>query len=269
MMDDYSADGQPIQSGLQNSVVVLTDNSPSYSMFGLHVMVVVALKYVKQPGSRSNAQVEYECRDIETGDILSGCRRLDVMSGLTNGDDDVLHPATKMRPGAPGKLSRQTPAQDTDGDRVLVGFIGGSRQRPVIIGVLRHTLATYGAQESDGERRLTTHMGTTIEIKKDGQYTITHKTGATVNIDNDGNIQVRPAAGKDVFIGDKGASENLVLGQAFKTMMDTVLNAIATHFHGSGVGPTTAPTNAVTFTQEAALLTNLLSDMAFTQKEQT
>ena len=187
MSDEYSWDGQPIQAGLQNRSVVLSGNARSYSMFGLHEMVVVDRKYVGEPGNRSHAQVVYACRNLHTGDVIQGCRRLDVMSGQVNGDDDVLHPSTTPLPGT--KLSKtgiaQTPAQSTDGDRVLVGFIGGSRIRPVIVDVFRHSLAQYGATKADGERRLTTHMGTNIEIKKDGQYVITHKSGATININED------------------------------------------------------------------------------------
>lgn len=265
--DGYSSDGQPIQAGLQYRSVVLTGNVPSYSMFGLHEMVVIGRKYVKDVGNRSRAQVEYECRDLETGDILPGCRRLDVMSGLTNGDDDVLHPATKLRPGAPGKFSRQSPAQDTDGDRVLIGFIGGSRTRPVIIGVFRHSLATYGATAIDGERRLTQHQGTTIEIKSNGEYVINHKSGSTVKLLDNGDVQIRPADGRDAFIGDQGATENLVLGQLWKTMMSTVLNAIAAHVHPTGTGPSGPPNNAATYITEDTGLPNILSDMAFTQKE--
>ncbi len=253
MSDEFSPDGQPIQAGLQHRSVILTGNVPSYAMFGLHEMVVIDRKYVKQPGNRSRAQVEYTCRDLVTGDILIGCRRLDVMSGLTNGDDNVLHPATKLRPGAPGKFNRQSPAQDTDGDRVLVGFIEGSRQRPVIIGVFRHSFATYGAQESNGERRLTIHNGAQIEIDKDG------------------NVRVQPAPGKDVFIGDQGATENLVLGQKFKQFASDLIDALLTATYPTGTGPSgpMLPPESATLTNLKAALDTLLSDMAFTQKEQT
>lgn len=213
MNDDFSPDGQPIQAGLQHRSVVLTGNVPSYSMFGLHEMVVIDRKYVKQRGNRSRSQVEYTCRDIITGDVLVGCRRIDVMSGLTNGDDDVLHPATKMRAGAPGKFNRQTPAQDTDGDRVLVGFIEGSRSRPVIIGVFRHTFATYGATADDGERRLTTHQGTTIEIKSDGTYVITGK--GEVSID-----------GTQILLG-ADAVQALIRGTDFGNAVLTPINTAA------------------------------------------
>ncbi len=193
-MTEHSSDGQPIQAGVQHRSAVLTGNVPSYMMFGLHEMVVIDRKYVKQEGNRSRAQVMYTCRDIVTGDVIVGCRRLDVMAGLTNGDDNVLHPATKLRAGAPGKFNRQTPANDSDGDRVLVGFIDGSRQRPVIMGVFRHSFATYGAQESNGERRLTQHQGTTIEIKDNGEYVITGVSGTALTVAADGTYTIAGVA---------------------------------------------------------------------------
>lgn len=273
MSDDYSNDGQPIQAGLQHHSVVLTGNAPSFSMFGLHEMLVVDRKYVKDKGNRSRSQVEYTCRDLHTGDLIVGCRRLDVMSGLTNGDDDVLHPSMQMRPGvAPAKSGiKQAPAQDTDGDRVLVGFIGGSRSRAAIIGVFRHSLATYGATAENGERRLTMHQGTTIEIQQDGQYVITHKTGSVITLLTSGDVQVKPASGKDVFIGDQGASENLVLGQKFKQFASDLIDALLVAIYPTGVGPSgpMLPPSSVTLNTLKAQLDTLLSDMAYTQKEQS
>ena len=43
------------------------------------------------------------------------------MNGLDNGDDNVLHPATKLRPGRPASCRGRRPPTDTDGDRALVG----------------------------------------------------------------------------------------------------------------------------------------------------
>jgi hypothetical protein len=171
MSDDTAYDGTPLQAGMMEQQ--LTGHDPGYSIAGLREMVVVERYFVGSPGNRSRSYVEYACRDIKSGDVIPGCRRLDVMNGLDNGDDNVLHPATKLRVGAPGKFTRQTPANDTDGDRVLVGFVEGSRNRPIILGVLRPNGSTYGAKLIDGERRLTKHQGTTIEIKSDGAYVVT------------------------------------------------------------------------------------------------
>jgi len=272
MGNNFSADGQPIQAGLLHESVVLTNNSPSYSMFGLHEAVVVSRRYVKEPNNPSKVQVVYECRDLETGDVLPGCRQLSAMSGKTNGDDNVLHPSTQPMPGV--RVSKtginQTPAKSTDGDRVLLGFLGGSRTRPIIIGVFRHSSAEYGATVDDGERRLTIHQGTSIQIKSDGEYVVTHKTGSVVTLLDSGDVQVRPAAGKDVFIGDQDATENLVLGQKFKQFASDLIDALLTAKYPTGTGPSgpMLSPEAATLSSLKASLNTLLSDMAFTQKEQ-
>ena len=66
--------------------------------------------------------------------------------------------------------------------------------------------------------------------------------------------------------GSKASSENMILGQVFKTMMDTLLTAIENHTH---VGIGYPPSNAAAF---AAIKTSpiddnaILSDIAFTEK---
>jgi hypothetical protein len=150
-----------------------TGRDPAYSLVGLVQMVVVASHPTDDPVNRSKYEVEYDCRDLRTGVIYRNCIRLSEMSGMLDGDDDVLHAASTLLTTGGLVKSRSTPAKDTDGDRVLVGFAEGSRGQPVILGVFRHSNAKYGAKITDGERRLTVHQGTSIEIKDDGSYVIT------------------------------------------------------------------------------------------------
>lgn len=250
-MRDTAYDGTPVQAGMQEHS--LSGTYPQFSILGSREMVVVGRRYKKDKQNRSKTQVEYTVRDLRTGDTFPGARRVDVLSGPVNGDDNVLHPATKMRKGSAGKIGDFTPASNTDGDRVLVTFLEGSRSQPVIIGVFRHPDASYGAVEADGERRLTTHAG------------------AFFVIDKDGNIRVQPAPGKDVFIGNQGATENLVLGQMFKQFASDLIDALLAATYPTGTGPSgpMLPPQAATLATLKANLDNLLSDMAFTQKEQT
>jgi hypothetical protein len=69
-----------------------------------------------------------------------------------------------------------------------------------------------------------------------------------------------------IFFGTEGATEPMVLGNLWKAMMDTVLAAIAAHIHPTGVGPSGPPTNAATFTAEAAKTAATISDFIFGQK---
>ncbi len=250
-MSDTAYDGTPLHAGPLDPQ--LTGSFPQFSMIGFREMVVVARRYKKDKFNRTKTQVEYDVRDLRTGDLFTAARRVDMMSGTTNGDDNVLHPAGKVRKNSAGVVGPQSPAGTTDGDRVLVGFIEGSRSQPVILGVFRHPDATYGAAEADGERRLTTHAGASVEIDKDG------------------NVRVQPAPGKDVFIGNQGATENLVLGQKFKTFAEGLIDALLAATYPTGTGPSgpMLPPQATTLATLKAQLNDLLSDMAFTQKEQS
>jgi len=275
-MTEWSYDGSPIQTGSGRSATALTGQRAHFSILDQREMVIVARYYVDDPNNRSKRFVEYTVRDLTTSELYPGARQLSAMGGVDDGDDNTLRPSMSLLPGTVGAsgslVNEQTPANIVDGDQVYVGFIQGSRSRPVIIGAFRHSgSVAYGATAAQGERRLTQHKGTTIEIQKDGQYVITHKSGSVVTLLTSGDVQVKPASGKDVFIGDQGATENLVLGQQFKTFASNLIDALLSATYPTGVGPSgpMLPPSATTLTSLKAALDTLLSDMAFTQKEQT
>lgn len=222
-MSEWSHDGHPIQAGTNRGDYALVGQRAHFSIMDLREMVVVARFYVDDPRNRSKRFVEYTCRDIYTSELYPYCRQLSQMSGVDDGDDNTLRPSTSFLPGIPGgHVKEQSPALQVDGDQVLVGFISGSRSRPVIVGVFRHSGSQYGATEAQGERRLTQHKGTRIEIQSDGSYIITSIGGATFTLSTDGgvrsessggasamllpdgSVQVIPAAGKTIQLGDAG-----------------------------------------------------------------
>lgn len=96
----------------------------------------------------------------------------------------------------------------------------------------------------------------------------------------DGSTAVVARSGKFLWLtsdtaiylskGDDAPAENLVLGQVLKTMLSTVLEAIAEHTHIDGMGAiTTPPSNAATYTAQKASPVDdeaMLSDIAFTEK---
>lgn len=273
-MTAYSYDGHPIQAGLDRSDYSLTGQRASFSIMDVREMLVVARYYVDDQRNRSKRFVEYTCRDLHTSEMVPFCRQLSQMSGVADGDDNTLRPSTSFLPGstsATGALvTEHTPAKDVDGDQVLVGFISGSRSRPVIVGVLRHSGSQYGATSAQGERRLTQHKGTTVEISATGAYVLRHKSGATVSVDDDGNVVEHPAPGKKLFHGDAGAAENHVLGQKFKQFASDLIDALLAATYPTGVGPTGTmlPPQQTALQNLKANLDDLLSDMAFTQKTQ-
>lgn len=210
MSSDFFYDGAPVQAGLSSSG--LSGQSPHFSLVGIREMLVIDTRYVDDTDPQSLASsnqtrsvVEYSCRDLMTGEVIHGVRRLTTRGGIDAGDEEVLHHANNLLPDAKQSpaFSKASAARDVDGDRVLVGFIEGSLHRGVILGSLHHPKAAYGAKRSDGERRYTLHKGTSIVIDKEGNYTIEHKTGATLRFLEDGSIEAIPAGGKDIRLGSE------------------------------------------------------------------
>jgi hypothetical protein len=224
-VSEYTFDGTPIQAGLQESSYTLTGQYPEFSALGQREMVIVDRQFVDDENNQSKSAVEYTCRDLVTGEVIHGVRRLVTNGGLDDGDDAPLRAAAQLRPTAhpTTPFSQSTPASDTDGDRVLVGFVEGSRQRAVIFGVLTHRDARYGATKADGDRRLTVHKGTSIEIKQDGTYVIT-RGSAIITITADGEVRI-------------DASMIRLGGAALAPPLDGVV-------HGSGIDPFTGATYA-------------------------
>lgn len=231
-MPERAYDGHPLQAGTAVDDYALTGQRAHFAISGLREMVVVSRAYSDQPGNRSRRYVEYTCRDVHTSELFPGCRRLSQMGGVLNGDDDVLHPTTTLLTGATaaagGVDPQHAPALTVDGDQVMVGFVDGSRSRPVIIGVFQHSGMTYGAKAVNGERRLTRHAGTSIEIQADGTYVVTHKSGSVMKFLSNGDVQVTPA-GNLVLAGAETAgptSEGIVPGTGIDPFTGATYNQL-------------------------------------------
>lgn len=230
-MREISFDGSPLQSGTSRGSFALTNERAHYSISGMREMVITARYYIDAPQNRSKRFVEYTCRDLHTSELYPGCRQLSAMGGVDDGDDNTLRPATNLLPGATGVsgsgsiVNEQTPAAVVDGDQVLVGFIDGSRSRPVIMGVFRHSGSnTYGATTAEGERRLTQHKGTSLELKSDGTYVITAKGGSVIMLDTDGNVTVDAKGGATVNLSD-GSALTAQMGVVNGLAVDTFTGA--------------------------------------------
>lgn len=247
-MTEYSYDGHPIQAGAGHADYQLTGRRAHYSIMDTREMVVVARFFTDDPDNRSKRFVEYTCRDLHTSELYPGCRQLSQMSGVEDGDDNVLRPASSLLPGATGVtgalVGEQTPASDVDGDQVLVGFISGSRSRPVILGVFRHSASQYGATAADGERRLTRHKGTSVVIEKDGTWAV-NTAGATVELDIDGTINIESQSAASIEITKDGAINITCNKGTLITVSDgeTELTAVDGALSGAAIDPFTGATH--------------------------
>jgi len=222
-------DGHPKTAGQYQ--VSMTGRHADFSLAGLREGVVVDRRYVDQDGNRSRVTVEYDVRDILTGQRLTGVWRVAAAGGLDDGDDLPLRVASKTLDGKP--ITRYTRADNLDGDHVVFGFIEGSRTRAVILGVRQHTGAKYGAKAEDGERRFSTHKGTSWLVDKSGNVQVKHKSGATLVIDDEGNIIGTPADGKKFKAGGSGG-EPAALGDKLTARLEALesrMSTISSHTH--------------------------------------
>lgn len=227
-------DGHPIQAGSRAGR--LTGVYADTSQVGLVEGLVIALRYVDHVGgNRMRNAVEYDVRDIKSGFVFSNVRALQTVAGLTNGDERIYHAASKTLSGKP--FSKYSPAQDTDGDYVLVGFISGARANAVILGALPHVRATYNAHSVDGqqgERRFLTQNGTTAMIAQDGAFTIA-RADTVITVAVDGSVAV---VAKDVELGDPESLRPCSgVNDTIHVLLQVLVTALTPFFIPTGLPP--------------------------------
>ncbi len=86
-----------------------------------------------------------------------------------------------------------------------------------------------------------------------------------VHVGAEGGNQVI-VTGDKIYFGSLTAAENMVLGQAFKTLAEALFDLIVAHTHPDALGGTGVPANAAAFTALKATLPLSLSDFIFGQK---
>lgn len=244
---------------------------PSFAKVAPAEGVVIAVRYVDEDRNRSKQYVEYDVRDLRSGQIYTNCRRLSTVSGQDDGEENILRAAQKL-PETQGTFvfdPTVAPLTQSDGDRVILNFVNGAHHSPVIVGVIQHRRMAYGAKRADGRRRFMTHQGTSFEIKQDGTYVITRNidatTKTTLTLEPNGDFKAELPNGarlhlvKDqVMLDGKlddgirfgfAATERAVLGDLFRTLYNAFViayNAFVTlytsHVHIDSNGlPTSAP----------------------------
>lgn len=89
-----------------------------------------------------------------------------------------------------------------------------------------------------------------------------------VHVEQDRSLKLVVTGTGTIRIGSADAAEPLVLGTQLNSMLDTVLGALATHVHPTGVGPSGPPDNAATYTAQKTKVGNgdIVSDDVFTAK---
>ncbi len=123
-------------------------------------------------------------------------------------------------------------------DEVLVVFEHGDMRRPYVLGALWNGADPMpeerGADADNDVRLIKSRSGHTIVFDDTGGsevLTINDKHGNTIELGADGVVVHSDA----ILIGSSGASEGLVLGDAFMQLFNQ-------HTHPTGVGPSGPPT---------------------------
>ncbi len=212
-------DGTHIQSSLAGGD---TKQHPESNFPYLLLGTVIKVHFKDESDSLSKKVVEY---DVQTWDPQFVFRRVPMMTPR-NGVNDGYVPI--LRAGA--VVENQNPMDDTDGDIVVMGFVGGELGQPFILGCYPNTKS-----------------GSPVGLAADGEtHTIKHK-GATIRINDDGSIDLEPASGKLVQIGITGF-EPVVLHTALRSYLNG-------HIHGgvsTGGSSTTGPVTPLGASEAAA-----------------
>lgn len=175
-------------------------NNENYSFNTLIEGVVVGIHYPSEDENRGKNEVEY---DVDPTSVFGMGRirnvtRADIAAGLDDGEDNILRCADgavgtaqwqsdtdpPQKGGIAGK--KPTPRYNSNGDRVVVGFINGNAYRPVILGVRRHFYTRMhpvgeplkdingkALSQAGALLRRTRHRGTEMVIDEKGSVTVT------------------------------------------------------------------------------------------------
>lgn len=258
-------DGSRMQSGLAKMDII--GRLPEYSLFGVILeCVVVAVRFYSDPANTTGF-VEYDCDPLtpSVGRIKNAVR-LEAMSGLDDGDENVLRVAQATADGSAWSKDGKQARSDSDGDRVLVQFINGSKDRPVIVGCMPrpgNRVQSNSPEDSAHQRtRTLKHRGTTVQIDGQGNLSVdisgnTDKkdpapTTKTLTLTKGGATQIIKVTNTTIEYG-VGADQHVVLGEELMTRLDDLSTRLSDHIAGyvahTHIGnlgaPTSPPSDAV------------------------
>lgn len=245
-MSRYTRDRHPIAHG--SAADRLTGKYGPYSIASAIECVVDKAYYPDDTANVSKRYMEYSVVVLTTKTVIPTVRQLVAGGGFANGDYVVLQETTGTvsNPNDSTFNRKTTDSSKWNGDRVLVDFVGGNQNAPVIIGVLPHPATNYGGKRADGGQRKITWNKAVATIDKGGNVSIkTPNTSLTIDEKNkvttinigggaaqlivDGNnkkIQIKSQGQTVCELG--AATDAMVLGTTYRNgeaQLNTQLNA--------------------------------------------
>lgn len=133
---------------------------------------IIKIHFVDEETNRSKKYVEYDVlgRDIRGGLVTyKNCRYIQDLSGFNDFSETVLEP---NEVALQGKLDPSNYASNMNGSMVILAFLDGNIDKPLIIGGFPHR-KNNAAKKSDGIRKRKKFRGLEWEINKDGELIVT------------------------------------------------------------------------------------------------
>lgn len=196
---------------------------------GLRLMIgqVEKIHYVDDQSNVSKSFVEYDVsvRNAKGGQsTLRNVRQVNLLGGTNDYEETVLESNDYA---FKGKLEKSNFFVNKNGTTVLVAFIDGSSDKPLILAAIPHP-KRIGSKRSQGINKNGEYRGIKWEINKDGEMIITHqgprspdgklKTAETVltivKFDKQGNFTITDHSSNQIFMDNVNVKVTIAAGAA-------------------------------------------------------
>lgn len=259
-----------------NMIVAKAPNNQSkYDNFGLYRAEIIESIPKGDKRNKWKKGVVYKAKIVggkRDGEVLHNLIPLCSFGGNENFQEVVYKPKSKVIRGS--NKGDKTPSENTDGSQVIVAFLNGHYNFPMILqGWPQPNNSQYGATEGDGTRILGQFQNLKWNIDSNGKMTITHGStsismdgsdvhittsgGATITstgdttINSSGQANITAAGpatvnsptvslvGGSINLGSAAPGDKLILGSA-------LMNIFNNHVHHEHDGPLTGtPTTTI------------------------
>lgn len=185
---------------------------------------VVKIHFTDDATNKSKKFVEYDvvARDAKGGtSTYRNVRNAMDVSGFSDFKEVILEP---NEAAIQGKLDKSNFSSNMNGTMVLLAFLDGSFDKPLIIGGFSHR-RKEGAKREDGIRTLWEFRGVEFNIDKNGDFTITQRGARTpqgkfqredtevntqIKLDKEGNFSLNDSENNTIELDRENKKINII-----------------------------------------------------------